>query len=201
MNGQMDAEFITNFDALFIIIFQIMISTIVMKWKPLNAMMTGFLVCSIGIALTLMTQNVLFTIAALFVFSLGEMSGSPKITEYIGRIAPQDKKALYMGCSFVPVCIGSLFAGFVSGNVYGALSDKDLLVQKEVAGQGIQLASDLSKSEYFSQAATNINMSAMELTNFLWDKYHPASIWTVVFAIGLAAAVGLFIYDRKFNSL
>jgi len=196
LNGQMDAEFIINFDALFIIIFQIMISALVMKWKPLNAMMTGFLVCSIGMALTLTTQNVMFTIAALFVFAVGEMSSSPKITEYIGRIAPQDKKALYMGCSFIPVCIGSLFAGFVSGNVYGAMSDKDLFVQKLVAGQGIQLSEGLSKSEYFAQAAAQMNMTTLELTNYLWDKYNPASIWTVVFAIGLAAAAGLFFYDR-----
>ena len=196
IDGQMNAEFITNFDALFIIIFQIMISTLVMKWKPLNTMMTGFFVCSSGIALTLTTQNVIFTIVALFIFSLGEMSSSPKITEYIGRIAPQDKKALYMGCSFIPVCIGSLFAGIVSGNVYGALSDKDVFVHREIAGQGIQLADGLSKNEYFSQAAAQMNMSPMELTNYLWDKYHPASIWTIVFAIGLAAAVGLFLYDR-----
>ena len=195
-NGQMDAEFITNFDALFIIIFQIMISALLMKWKPLNAMMTGFLVCSAGIALTLMTQNVVFTIVALFVFSLGEMSGSPKITEYIGRIAPHDKKALYMGCSFIPVCVGSLFAGFVSGNVYGAMSDKFTLVQKEVAERGLQLSDTLSINEYFAQAAAQMNLTTMELTNHLWDKYHPASIWTIIFAIGFAAAAGLFLYDR-----
>jgi len=194
--GQMDAEFITNFDALFIIIFQIAVSTLVMKWKPLNAMMTGFLVCSVGMALTLMTQNVVFTIVALFIFSLGEMSGSPKITEYIGRIAPFDKKALYMGCSFIPVCFGSLFAGFVSGNVYSAMSDKFIMAQKEVAERGIQLTDGLTINEYFSQAAAQMNMSTLELTNYLWDKYNPASVWTVVFAIGLAAAVGLFIYDR-----
>ena len=196
VNGQMDAEFITNFGALFIIIFQIAISTIVMKWKPLNAMITGFLICSIGMALTLMTQNVLFTILALFVFSIGEMSSSPKITEYIGRISPQDKKALYMGCSFIPVCIGSIFAGIVSGYVYGALSDKDVLVQKELGERGLQLADGLTKNEYFSQAAAQLNMSAMELNNYLWDKYHPSSIWAIIFVIGLAAAAGLFLYDR-----
>jgi len=196
INGQMDAEFITNFDALFIIIFQIMISTLVMKWKPLHAMMTGFLVCSIGMAFTLMTQNVLFTVLALFIFSIGEMSSSPKITEYIGRIAPQDKKALYMGCSFIPVCIGSIFAGIVSGNVYAALSDKDILVYKEITERGIPLSNGLSKSEYFAQAAAQMNMTATGLTQHLWDKYHPSSIWTVVFVIGLAAATGLFLYDR-----
>jgi dipeptide/tripeptide permease len=196
IDGQMDAEFIVNFGALYIVIFQLVVSGLVMKWKPLNTMMTGFLICSIGMALTLTTQNVLYTVISLFIFSLGEMSSSPKITEYIGRIAPQDKKALYMGCSFIPVCIGSLFAGFVSGNVYGALSDKDIFVQKEVAEQGVQLAAGLSKNEYFSQAAAQMNMSTMELTKHLWDKYNPSSIWMVVLAIGLAAALGLFLYDR-----
>ena len=195
-NGQMDAEFIINFDALFIILFQIMISFFVKKWKPLNAMINGFIVCTVGLALTLMMQNVMYTIFALFIFSLGEMSSSPKITEYIGRIAPRDKKALYMGYSFIPVCIGSLFAGFVSGNVYGTMSDRDMFVRREVTERGIGLASDLSKNEYFFYAAAKMNMSTSELTDFLWDKYHPASIWTVVLAIGLTAALGLFLYDR-----
>jgi len=195
-NGQMDAEFIVNFDAMFIIICQVMVSTLVMKWKPLNAMMMGILICSIGMALTFLTQNVMFTIAAIFVFAIGEMASSPKITEYIGRIAPIDKKALYMGCSFIPVCAGSLFAGFVSGNVYGALADKDLFVQREVAERGIHLASGLSKSEYFSQAAAQMNMTAMELTKHLWDKYNPSSVWMVALGIGLVAAFGLFLYDR-----
>jgi proton-dependent oligopeptide transporter, POT family len=30
------------------------------------------------------------------------MAGSPKVTEYIGRIAPKDKIALYMGCAYLP---------------------------------------------------------------------------------------------------
>ena len=196
--GQMDAEFIVNFDALFIIIFQIMISTLVMKWRPINAMITGFIICTIGMALTLMTQNVLFTIAALFVFALGEMSSSPKITEYIGRIAPSDKKALYMGCSFIPVCVGSIFAGLISGPVYGALSDKYALVQKEVAEQGFQITTIVSNEQdkYFAQVAEQMNLTTTELTRFLWDKYHPSSIWTIILAIGMAAAIGLFVYDR-----
>jgi len=195
-DGQMDAEFITNFGAMYIIIFQVIISSIVMRLRPLNAILTGFLVCSIGMALTLMTQNVLFTIITLFIFSIGEMSGSPKITEYIGRIAPFDKKALYMGYSFIPVCIGSLFGGFVSGNIYGAMSDKDSFIQQEVAERGIQLADGLSKNDYFTQAAAHMNITTAELTKELWDKYNPSSIWIVVFSIGFTAAVGLFLYDR-----
>lgn len=195
-NGQMEAEFITNFDALFIIIFQIIVSTIVMKWQPLKTMMTGFLVCAIGMSLTLFTQNVLFTFAAIYIFAIGEMAGSPKITEYIGRIAPADKKALYMGYSFIPVFLGNVFAGFISGNVYQDMSDKTEFVKQEVAKRGLEISENLSQNEYFNQAASAMNMNPNELTNYLWSSYNPSKIWYVILAIGLFAVVALYFYDR-----
>lgn len=194
--GQMEAEFITNFDAMFIIMFQLVVSTIVMRWKPLNTMMTGFLVCALGMALTLFTQNVMFTIGAIFIFAVGEMAGSPKITEYIGRIAPKDKLALYMGCSFIPVFIGNVGAGIISGNVYGAMSDKAVLVKRALAERGFEVADGLTKNEVFTKAAELMNMSEHDLTNYLWDTYNPSSIWIVIFGIGLLATIGLFIYDK-----
>jgi len=194
--GQMEAEFITNFDAMFIILFQIAVSTLVMRWKPLNTMMTGFLVCAMGMALTLFTQNVMFTIGAIFIFAIGEMAGSPKITEYIGRIAPKDKIALYMGCSFIPVFIGNLGAGFISGDVYGAMSDKAVLVKRALAERGLEVADGLTKNEVFAKAGELMNMSERELTDYLWTTYHPSNIWMVIFGIGLLATVGLFVYDK-----
>jgi dipeptide/tripeptide permease len=195
-NGQMEAEFIVNFDAMFIILFQIIVSSLVMKWKPLQTMMTGFLVCAIGMSLTLFTQNVLFTIAAIYIFAIGEMAGSPKITEYIGRIAPADKKALYMGYSFIPVFLGNVFAGFISGGVYQGMSDKTELVKQEVAKRGLSIADNLSQNEYFSKAAEGMNMTTSELTNYLWINYNPSKIWMVILGIGLFAVVALFFYDK-----
>ena len=200
-SGQMEAEFITNFDAMYIIIFQVIVSSIVMKWRPLRSMMAGFLVCAIGMALTLTTQNVLFTMVAIYIFAIGEMAGSPKITEYIGRIAPAEKKALYMGYSFIPVFLGNVFAGIISGNVYQWMSDKTTFVQQEVAAKGISIEEGLSQSEYFDKAASAMNMSGSELTNHLWNTYNPSSIWSVILVIGLAAVVSLFFYDIYLQKL
>ncbi len=195
-NGEMEAEFITNFDAMFIIIFQIMISSMVMKWKPLGAMFTGFIISSVGMALTLMTQNVMFIIAALFVFSVGEMMASPKITEYIGRIAPKDKKALYMGYSFIPLFLGNIFAGIISGNVYQTMSDKHNLLLKELGKRGLSIEGGLSHNEIFAKAAQMMDMSPHELTNYLWTAYNPSSIWIVIISIGIFASVCLRLYDK-----
>jgi MFS family permease len=194
--GILDSEFITNMDALYIIAFQIIVSSIVMRMKPLKSMMSGFLICALGMALTLVSQNVLFTLAAILIFALGEMAGSPKITEYIGRIAPSDKKALYMGYSFIPVFLGNVFAGFISGSVYQRMSDKVTITERFANERGLQLANDLSTNTYFEEVARQTNMTSQELTRFLWDTYNPSRLWMVIFAIGVAAALGLFVYDK-----
>jgi POT family proton-dependent oligopeptide transporter len=194
-NGQIDAEFITNLDALFIILFQIIVSTIIMKLKPLQSMTIGFLVCSVGMSLTLISQNVLFTLVALYIFALGEMAGSPKITEYIGRIAPSDKKGVYMGYSFIPVFLGNIFAGIISGVVYQSMSDKTSIMKLEAAEQGVVMIG-ASINDNFLALATKMNMTTNELTNYLWDKYEPSSIWMVILAVGLVAVIALFLYDK-----
>lgn len=194
--GVMDAEFVTNMDALCIIALQVVVSSIVMKMKPLRSMMSGFLVCSIGMSLTLVSQNVLFTMVAILIFSLGEMAGSPKITEYIGRIAPADKKALYMGYSFIPVFLGNVMAGFISGVVYQQMSDKVMIVQKFAAEKGLQIADGLSSNAYFDEVARQTGLSPQALTNLLWETYNPSRLWMVILAIGMGAAFLLFIYDR-----
>ena len=193
---QLDAEFITNFDALFIVAFQLIVSTVVMRWKALNSMITGFLVASIGMALTLYTQNVLFIMAAMFIFSLGEMAASPKITEYIGHIAPPDKKALYMGYSFIPMFIGNLGAGWISGSVYQQLSDKHTMVLKTIAEKNLLNNENWTKQEYFTETARALHLTENEFTQYLWNTFHPNSIWMVIFGIGLTAAILLWIYHK-----
>ena len=167
-----------------------------MRWKPVGTMVTGFIVSSIGMALTLLTQNVMFTIAAIFIFAIGEMTASPKITEYIGKIAPPDKKALYMGYSFIPVFLGNVFAGIISGSVYQSMSDKHSLTVRMITEKGINLSEGLTHHQYFIQAAEKMNMAPGELTDYLWKIYHPSNIWMVIFSIGIVAAAMLAAYNR-----
>ncbi|MDR1335804.1 MAG: MFS transporter, partial [Tannerella sp.] len=150
-------------------------------------------------ALTFVSQNVLFTVVAILVFALGEMAGSPRITEYTARIAPADRKALYMGYSFIPVFLGNVFAGILSGNVYQALSDKVAITERFALENGLQIAGGLTSGEYFNEVARQVNRSPQELTDYLWDAFHPSGMWVVLLSIGVAASLCLFIYDRRVN--
>jgi MFS family permease len=170
-----------------------------MKYKPLNAMISGIVVNAIGLSLTFYTNNPFFLFLSILIFGFGEMASSPKITEYIGKIAPKEKVALYMGASFLPMAGGNFFAGILSGSVYGKMSDKTYLLQQEVAARGLQIpgiSESFTQNEYFAQAANLMGMSGRELTTFLWNTYQPGNIWIVFAGIGIGTAFLLFLYDK-----
>ncbi len=167
-----------------------------MRWKALSVMVSGFIISTIGLSLTMITQNPIFIFAFLFIFAVGEMTSSPKITEYIGKIAPADKKALYMGYSFIPMFIGNILAGIVSGPVYENISDLVSISKTEAIKQGITISDKLNQSEQFNSLAEQMNMSHRELVNYLWTSYHPSDIWMVIAGIGGLAAFSLLLYNR-----
>ena len=197
--GTINAVSMTSMDSFFIIMFQLMVSTFVMRFKPLAAMMGGILVLAGGLGLMFSNQSGWLILLGILVFALGEMASSPKFTEYVGRIAPADKKALYMGTSFLPIAAGHQLAGWLSGGIYEGISDKIFLLQKEVAKQNIsipEISETFSKNDFFNEAATKMNLSGVELTNYLWQSYHPSNIWMIYSGVAVSAVVFLWIYDR-----
>ncbi|MBN1820713.1 MAG: MFS transporter [Prolixibacteraceae bacterium] len=197
--GSINAVSMTSMDSFFIILFQILVSAFVMRFKPLAAMMGGILMLAGGLGLMFSNQSGWLILLGILVFALGEMASSPKYTEYIGRIAPVDKKALYMGTSFLPIAAGHQLAGWLSGGIYEGISDKVFLLQKEAARQGISLheiTDTFTKNDLLSEGAARLNMSQSELTNYLWQNYHPSNIWILYSGIAVSAVIFLWLYDR-----
>ena len=188
-----------SMDAFFIIVFQIAVSAFVMRFRPLNAMMGGILVLAGGLGMMFAFQNGWLILLGLLIFSLGEMGSSPKYTEYVGSIAPSDKKALYMGSSFLPIALGHQIAGFLSGAPYEKVADKLYLLKEEVIKRGLsipEIGDSFTKTDYFNEAARQMNFSQQQLTDFLWISYNPQSIWIIFSSVALSAVVMLFLYDR-----
>jgi len=197
--GTIAPEMMINLDAGAIILFQVLISALVMKWRPINSIMTGILVAAIGIGVAFGANNGFYVILGIFIFAIGEMSSSPKFTEYVGRIAPRNKEALYMGTAFLPMAAGNFLTGFLSGNLYEAWSDKVSLLQTEVAKRGLEIpeiANGFSQNDYYNKAGELMGMNQQELTDFLWNSYNPSKIWIVFSAIGVATIIALFFYDK-----
>jgi dipeptide/tripeptide permease len=197
-NGDIAAEYFTNIVAMFIIVFQLVVSILWMRQRPLTTMLYGFMISTLGMTLTVLTRNPFFLIGAIFIFSIGEMSASPKITEFIGRIAPEGKTALYMGCSFLPVALGNLWAGIISGPVYQNVADKTSLLINEYANRGLEvpaISEHFTQNQLWQKALTDFSMTDAQLSQYLWHTWHPYQIWVYIASMGVLATLALFSYN------
>ncbi len=198
-NGQITAVSMTSMDSFFIIAFQILVSAFVMRFKPLGAIMGGTLVLAGGLGLMFSNQSGWLILLGILIFSLGEMASSPKFTEYVGRIAPADQKALYMGTSFLPVAAAHQLAGWLSGDIYEHISDKVFLVKKEIINRGLSIpdiSETFTKNDFLNEAAMKMGMNQDQLTDFIWQNYHPSNIWYFYSGLAISAMVLLWLYDR-----
>ncbi len=128
---QFNPEFIVNINAGAIIVFQVLVSFLMGRFHRFTTMITGMCVAGVGIGLSAFAGGqgmvgaggtVWLVCLGLLTFSFGEMMASPTSQEYVGRIAPRNKVALYMGYYFVAIALGNLFGGILSGQMYGKLA-------------------------------------------------------------------------------
>jgi MFS family permease len=170
-----------------------------MRYKAINTMIGGLIINAIGLTLALITRNGWILIMAIFIFSIGEMCFSPKILEYISGFAPRDKAALYMGSNFLPMAMGNFFGGLLSGRIYEVLSDKYVLLGREIERWGLDMPSisdHFTKNDYFMRAAELMGMDSQSLTEYLWLNYYPSRFGLILISIGVLTALALIIYDK-----
>lgn len=197
--GTITAVTVMSMNAFFIIVLQLYVSSQSMKLKPLTSIMTGTMILAVGLVIMFLTRNPYIVLAGVLVFAIGEMASSPKYTEYIGRIAPADKKGLYMGSSFLPFAVGHYAAGYVSGKPYELIADKFHLLQRAIAERGFsvpELSDTFTKTQLYEKAQELFGMDAGELKIYLWNTYNPQNIWMLFGGLALLAAILIYLYDK-----
>jgi len=197
--GKITAVTVMSMDAFYIIVLMLYISSVSMRFKPLTSMITGTVILGVGLILMFLTRNPWIVLFGVLVFAIGEMASSPKYTEYVGRIAPPDKKALYMGTSFLPVALGHFLTGWISGRPFEVVADKLFLLKKAVAENGFSIpdiSDNFTQTQYFESAEKLFGMDSVALSNHLWVTYSPYHVWYQYAALAFTAALLLFVYDR-----
>jgi POT family proton-dependent oligopeptide transporter len=187
--GSITAVTISSLASFFIILFQLIISSI----------MTGIFIFAFGLGMMFANLNPWIIVLGVLIFGIGEMASSPRIQEYVGGIAPSDRKALYMGTSLLPIAIGHLGAGWISGKPFTVMADKLFLLKRAVAENGFDIpaiSGTFTQTDYYARAQELFGMNSQQLTRYLWDTYNPSRVWVLFTAIAVAASVMLFLYDR-----
>ena len=108
-------ELIETVDAWAIIVLTVPVTALMQKVRPILAMSAGFAVAS-GCWLLMAAQPTLtMTIVAIAIFAVGETMQAPRFYEYVADLAPREQVGTFMGFAFLPVAIGALVAGPLSG--------------------------------------------------------------------------------------
>jgi POT family proton-dependent oligopeptide transporter len=197
--GKITAVTVISMDAFYIIVLMLYISSISTRFKPLTSMITGTVILGVGLILMFITRNPWIVLFGVLIFAIGEMASSPKYTEYVGRIAPSDKKALYMGTSFLPVAIGHFITGWISGRPFEIVADKMYLINKALTENGFsipEISDSFTQSEYIQKAEQLFNMTSVEFSNHLWLTYGPYKVIYQYAGIAFSAALLLYLYDK-----
>ncbi len=188
-----DIEHVTVINALTIILLQLIISRIVTKTKSIPTLITGFVFAIIGMGILAIGGNIWVFILGLFIFSIGEMVAHPKYMSYLGLIAPEDKKATYLGFGFLYGVFGSAIGSFLGANLYELLINKPIMsnLQLQLSNAGVNFSETASLKELITQAES-IGI----------DKYdaiaygEPTELWLIFCGIGVVGIVGLLVYNK-----
>lgn len=171
---QMNPATILSIDFLMIILFQVMISRFIGKFKALPTLIAGTAILSIAMLIGGFAHGFIFgglmIAVSVIIFSVGEMVASPKSQEYVASFAPKEKAAMFMGYYFISMALGNLFGGLLSGWLYQSLAvdlSNPMLMWAVIALLGLitcvalyifnrTLVSDIEQQQQFqlSQAST-----------------------------------------------
>jgi dipeptide/tripeptide permease len=113
-----DAEHVTVINAGVIILLQVVVSRIVRERPALPTMVAGMMLGGLGFLCLAVSQSPWILILGIAVFSIGEMTAHPKYYSFVGLVAPQDRKAVYMGYSFLYGILGSLLGSNIGAFLY-----------------------------------------------------------------------------------
>lgn len=219
-HGNVKAEQIININALSIILFMIPWSIVTGKFSRLFAITAGILVTTFAfLGAGLFMAGTVTAICIVF-FSFGEMTCSPKFSEYIGVNAPADKKALYMGLSNIPFAFGWIVGNMVSGPLYDAFANKILITKQylldikkvpletlkeivekyKISNPDNLLPETIEKMNidtfnFFPYFQNVMGIDHYEANRVLWEAYHPWKIWVILSAFGFMTIVAMLTYS------
>jgi dipeptide/tripeptide permease len=170
----------TMANPLTIVLFQLLVTRLFGKMKPIRSMVVGSLIIGVAFVLNVVPVLVLgdlrgsvfdllpigslFIVLTVSLVAFGELFTMARTYEYIGALAPKGEEGLFLGYASLPMAIGSLLGGPVGAFIF---------------------------NEIMCHGATKRPDGLLEL-NPNWNSLG----WTILMGIGFLSALAMFLYNR-----
>jgi hypothetical protein len=133
------------------------------KMRATTSMTLGTLLASVAMFMSGYSMLGWVSVGAIAIFSVGEMLSSPKFSEFIGNIAPHDKKAMYLGFSQLPLAIGWSLEGKLGPAMYEHFASKDRFARELLRDRMSDGAASLPDPDTLNTWAENAKTTAESL--------------------------------------
>ena len=195
---EIQPEGLLNLNAMLIMITCFVFAWISGKMKAITSMVVGTILAAISLCLSGSSWLGWLSVAAIAVFSVGEMLSSPKFSEYIGNFAPSDKKAMYLGFSQIPLAIGWTLEGKLGTKLYDHFASKDLFSRELLVQSGVSqaVADAIPRGEAFGRLCEHLHKAPHDVTAILYASHNPGMVWYIMGGIGVLSAYGIWWYGR-----
>ncbi len=198
-NGHLPQEYMININAGMCMIFAFLIGYYMGKVRSMVAMIAGMAVASAAIWSLGFSLNGWLILGAIACFSIGELMSSPTKMRYFSGLAPEGKKALYLGYINATSGIGWALGSIIAGKMYEEGGDKVNLARRYLVdelNQGAATVEALKKTEVIPAVVKAMGKDAEAVRELLFAHYDPSFVWDKFALIGVASMVGLILFDR-----
>lgn len=191
-------EGLVNLDAMLIMFTCFLVAGFSARLRATQSMALGTFLASAGLLVIGGLGYVWLVVAGIAVFAVGEMLSSPKSSEYVGNIAPPDRKAMYLGFSQLPIGIGWGLESYCGPTLYGQMASREQIARISLGDAGVPADSiaSIPVGEAFERLVELTGRTPDALTAQLHAAHHVGTIWYLMAAVGLVTAAGLMVYGR-----
>ena len=191
-------EGLINLNAMLIMFFWFIIAGWSALMRATSSMAIGTFLAAASLLLLGGFNYVWIMVLAIVCFSIGEMLSSPKCLEYLGNIAPAQKKAMYLGFSQLPAGIGWGLEGFFGQYLYGEFGSKDTISRQAMLDSGMAQAdvNAVPIGEAFQKLIEITGQTGEALTAQLYAANNIGISWYLMAAVGIVSAAGMYVYGR-----
>ncbi|GGP79983.1 MFS transporter [Shewanella ulleungensis] len=191
-------EGMLNLNAGMIMTTCFLVAAFTAKYRITTAMLVGCILSIAAIMLVGAFNAAWMIVLAIVMFSFGEMMISPKKNEFMGNIAPEGKKAMYLGFVMLPQGIGWTLEGYFAPKLYQIYASKEIISRNELVSRGMSQTDvdAIPQGEAFMRLVDITGMEAQPLTHMLYEANNIGMAWYIIAAIGIISAVGIFIYGK-----
>jgi hypothetical protein len=202
---RIEPEGIVNINSGMIMLTCFLVAGFSARMRATTSLLVGTILVVAALALFGLFNLAWMCVFAMAVFSLGEMLASPKFSEFLGNIAPSDKKAMWIGFSQAPILIGATIEGKVGPQLYHLWSDKDVFARQMLIERGVDASqvteAALPPGEAFHRLVALTGESPAELTRLLYETHHVGAVWYFFAFVGVISAVLIWSYGRWMRRL